>query len=570
MIGSYLLGNSFNTYYQIQTANDSPLSPGRMRTQWGFYNFGRRIYSKSEYYELRRRTTPSGSFASINITSASGALVGKIRTDIQNSTMVSLEFVLDENGCADFIMKLNRLPSFPLLPFSILSVTINESEFPWYSGEISYTDDIGTQREVYEFRGFGLRNYLKGLRADTNYSAGTDIANIIRDLAQTWIEPYCPINYNSSKIPASTGVIIANDIELGKYPIDKLLTDFANMANYRWGIDGSNELYFEEITSDLVGTKFIGYALSEYKPKLNLTEVKNAIIVQRQEGRGSGGAGWVVGGIYNDDQSIKKYGKKELVYQVPGYFSDSDVDIVGNNLLEEKSEPQLSAEVNGIPIRGADSYLYRGVYRFVMPLEDYSVVANDLTDSSIFTITQNSGSDLQAEDDGDIFVYGQSAIKFSYTDGNLAEAETNIDVMGKIKKIRFYIYASKVGNFLTVGVGQTNFDENTINVPIPTSNVYFPFEWDVSSLGLMNLQKFGLRITDTNLAGTEFYINRLEVVLAGHKTDRLLLNRARYKFMPEEQAIDAEFGVLPPRMENYIASLFSISSELKYTQEVRE
>lgn len=570
MIGGFIFGGFvFDDPFVINNLIDVHHSPGRMRAHVGFKQFGRRQFSRSESYELKQRNVVNGAFATINITSASGALIGKIRTDVEHSIVISLQFVLDEHGCADFTLRLNKLPAFDLLPFSILSIAIGDTVFNWYSGEISYTDDLGTQREFYEFKGFGLRNYLKGLKAFTTYSVGTDIADVVKDIVQTWIVPYCKIKYNPSKIESSTGVILANDIELGKYTIDKILDTLGNMANARWGVDGDNDLYFEIITDDLVKTFFIGYRISEFKPKLNLTEIKNAIIIQRQQGLGSGGAGWEVGGIFNDVTSVKKYGRKELTFQVPGFFSDDDCNIVGNNLLAEKKEPKLSAEANGIRLLNGDDYLFRGVHRFILPLEIFSEIVNDLDDESEFSVIEETGQDLEVTKETGFFVHGDGCIKLEYSDAFNARAELDIIINRRIQKIRFFIRSNKTGQIATVGVGLTNWDENTTKISCPVADLFYQFDWDVSALELRKLRKFAIRIDEQSTDQTQIYIDRLSIEIQGHKTYRLLLNRAKYQISTKDQSIDAEFGVLPPRMENYIAGLFQSADELKFTQEIR-
>lgn len=568
MIGNNLYGGGlFNGEYEDPFALDTPNSGSLRRTQIGFEQLGRRIYSKSDDYSLLPTTAGIGTFAEIGITSVSGALVGKIRTDIQYSSVVSLDFTLDDMGCADFRLRLNRLPEFPILPFSILEVTIGEASEPHYKGEITYPDDIGTQREFFEFRGFGLRNYLKGLKADTDFSAGTDVGEVIDELAQTWIAPFAPINYNSSKIDTSTGVILASDIELGKYFLNKILDTLADMANYNWGVDGNGDFFWEPKTSSTVKTLFAGYDMTSFEPKLNLQDVKNVIMVQRQEGRGSGGSGWAVAGIFNDDTSVAKYGRKELNYQIPGFFSDADAQIVGENLRDEFSEPKITAKADGLLVQTADDILERGQYRVILPQESYSSTVNDVDDEGEWTIF---GSGLTKSDDTTNFVHGASSLKLDYTSALNARAEIPLVVdIGLIERIRFYIRGSKLGNYLTLGVGTTSWDENTTDLPITAVNAFFLFDWDVTNLGLSSFEKLAIRVDEGATVATTINIDKIDVKVKGFKPYTLTLTRARYKFAPKEQLCDVEFGTLPPRMENYISSLLAQSEELNFTQEVR-
>ncbi len=69
--------------------------------------------------------------------------------------------------------------------------------------------------------------------------------------------------------------------------------------------------------------------------------------MQRQQGAAAGGAGWSVAGIYNDTASVKKYGRKELNYQIPGYFADDEADVIGNATTGRKKDPKYSASMRG-------------------------------------------------------------------------------------------------------------------------------------------------------------------------------------------------------------------------------
>jgi hypothetical protein len=312
-IGQIQFGQlQFNAPYDLVDHKDSSASAGLMRCHKGWGQFGSRRYSVPEIWFMREKSHVDYKFAEISIMSVSGSVVGRMRSDVQKTIIQSVEFTIGPNGCADFIIKLNSLPDFPILPFSIAQIKIGDTDYNWYTGTISYKDDEGVDQDVYELRGVGLKNYLSGLNAFTTYPAGTDIGSVVADIAETWIVPYCPVKYNSSKIKQTTGVILATDIELSKHFIDKVLTTLADMAACDWGVDGDMELYFQSKVTSVQRTFFVGYNVNTFKPKLNLTEVKNAIIVQRQDGLGSGGVGWAVAGLYNDASSAKKYGKKEL------------------------------------------------------------------------------------------------------------------------------------------------------------------------------------------------------------------------------------------------------------------
>lgn len=542
-------------------------STGLARTENGFNQLGSRGYLKNDEWSMRGISEGTG-YAEITIETPSGVVLGKIRSDIQNSIIQSVEFTIDEHGCADFKMTLNSLPPFPMFPFSIATIKIGNTRYNWYSGEISYKDDEKADDDPYEFSGVGLRNYLKTLKAQTTYEAGQDIGAIIQDLVTTWIVPYSPIQYNASKIKSTTGVIIANDIELSSASIETILNTLADMAACDWGVDGDKDLYFWPKSTTIKRTLFIGYDINTFKPKRNLTEVKNAIIVKRQEGAGSGGVGWSVAGIYNDVSSVKKYGRKEMTYQVPGFFEDEECDIVGNALLEEKKEPSLSATVTGYIVNGGGDYLERGNYRFVMPFKSYEYVYDDVDD--IEDWETETGSALVLSKDEDIYMYGDGCLKIAYS-GNNSDLITlqNSFELGKIEKINFYIRASKTGGFINVGIGSGAWNDYTASVDIPIQERFINFEWDVSDFDVRDIDTFGIQINDAlGTSSTEIWIDRITFTVKGFQNYELEYKKATYKFSPSDHSARVEFGTIPPKMENYLAGLFAAADELKFTTEI--
>jgi hypothetical protein len=572
LINSFL----FNGLIDLPKVQDSPQSAGRFSTATGFKAFGQRAYDKSEQYVLRTSNVTGGAFATINITSVSGALVGKIRTDAQYSIVEDLYFVIDNNGCADFKLTLNQMPEFPLLPFSIISVKIGDTDFTWYSGEISYPQNKGTQRENFVFTGFGSRQVLKNLKAadltgPAVYTAGTDIGEIMADLAETWIAPFSAIGFNPAKVETETGIFIFEDVELGNSPIEQNLNTFRDMAvlddrYYEWGVDGENEFYFRQISRvDVVKTVYIPDHLDDFIPKDNLDTVKNVIMIQRQEGLGSGGSGLIVGGLYNSAESVRKYGRRELTYTVPGAFGQQTIDTLGAALISSKSEPEKSAVANGFELIDGDSYLYPGLYRFINPIANYEADVDPLDDASLFTVT-NTG-DLTVTNDSTILVSGLGSVKLAYTSALNSTAVLAVDIPSKVQRIRFYLRASKTGAFLTMGIGQTTFGENTSKIQVPVPDKFFLVDWDVSALDLRNIGKFGIQIDDA--LGATVYIDKLSALVVGHEFYKMKRNKAKYILSPKRQAIDCEFGTLPPKMESYVGGLITLSEELKFTNEVR-
>ncbi len=498
--------------------------------------------------------------------SANGAMIGKIRTDIQKSIVNSIEFTLDEHGCSSFTMKLNTLPSFPILPFSIISINVGNTENNWYAGEVSYQDDIGTDQEIYEYSGVGLRNYLKTLKAQQTYTAGQDVGVIINDLAENWISPYAPIIYNEDKIWQTTGVITANDIELSNAPLEKVIQTFADMAGADWGVDGDRYFYFlQRDTETIQRTLFVGYQIQNFKPKYNLQEVKNSIIVQRQQGAADGGAGWVIAGIFNDDSSIKKYGQKQLQYQVPGFFNDNDCNVIGNALVNDLSEPKLSGTVQNYHVSSGADFFDLGLYRIINPFGNFKFIYNAC--DNIYQWDLYTTGDLVAVDDTDYFIYGSGSIYLSWTSANTDRIEfVSVQKFGKLKNVRVYIRSSSQGNFIKVGVGNGQWNDYMVNVEIPQKNIFYNFDWYLENDNITEIDRIGFQVDTANPGN--IWIDKIEFEIYGNPHYDLVFKQVKYSFTPENQVANIDFGTVPPREADYINALFSTASELRFTQEV--
>jgi hypothetical protein len=546
-------------------------SSGYMRLQNGWGALGSRGYMRSAEW-VPRDITSEGSFAEISIYTPSGVLMGKIRSDCQNSIIEKIEFTIDNHGCANFKLELNALPPFPMLPFSLITFKIGNTRYNWYSGEISYKDDEGLSNEDgYEFSGVGLRSYLKTLKAKTTYNAGDDVGAVVKDLVETWIAPYCAITYNASKIDDSTGVILASNIELSSHPIETVLDTLASMAGCEWGVDGDRDLYFLPSSTAIKKTFFIGYNINTFKPKWNLTEVKNVITVQRQEGAGSGGVGWAVAGVYNDASSVKKYGRKELNFQIPGYFGDDEADVIGNALLAEKKEPAMSAQITGHLVYGGNEFLQRGNYRFVLPFGEYHEIWDDCDDASLWNSSLPGVSTISK--DSNFYIYGDGSIK-TVLDIDLpvhtpCNYITKLHAVGQVKTLNFYIASSVTGNFYAWLFDSVFGYFKEYSFSIPTANKFYNIAIDMTTYDSLDICYFGVGAAFIIPAGSSIWIDRLEMSTMMHKHYTLKLDNAKYIFSPTDQSASAEFGKIPPKMENYLAGLFSTATELKFTQEIR-
>lgn len=546
---------------------------GRTSVGWGVT--GQRVYGRPSYIIPSVAQPVQQDAIGVSVSTASGAFLGRLRTDARRPILRSLQFTIDDAGCADMSLVLNKPPPFPIAEFAGVDINIFGSAEPWYAGELTDTPEFGTgnvddeEDRGYTYKGFGYRKALDTMKEDKDYVAVTDVGNIVNDLTQNYIMPRSSIRYNPSKIDHPIGVLTANAIELSKHPMKKVLETLSLMGSRFYGVDGARELYYKDQYAGIKKTLFVGWGCEDVKIKRNPETVRNSIIIQRAQGKGSGGAGWVVAWIENDDTSIAKYKKKELFYQVPGSFGDAECELIAQRLLARLKDPQITIQIKNVPIRSAADFYDAGTYKVVLPPGVYDSSLNDCEDSAQWSL---SGSgDLAVANDTVKYMSGAKSIKLSYTTSANKVAILTVSPHYKafVRKIRIWVYCSRQGQLFTMGIGRTNWNERTVPCSISLASQFHPIEWDVSGYDIREIGKIGFRIDDASATPTNIYVDRIEVQASGHRTFVAKFKRGVYFFEPMKQVADLEFGDMPPRMEQYLAGLLATADELKFTGEVR-
>lgn len=541
------------------------------RTQTGFGVSGRRIYNKPKIYYLRRGSDLDN--VVITIYNRSGGIDGKLFSTVGRSIIKEIEFSFDEHGCSSFRLELNYLPSFSINSMGYIGIKVFNTIFTWYSGLILDVPEYGVKRKNYRYSGQGLSYYItgsSGLKAETTYPAVTDIGYIIDDIVKNYIAPYCSINYDSSKIENPIGTLTVSEIQLSKAPIASVLDLFADMVDARWGIDGDRDLYFELRENNSQKTRFAGYQVYDFQPKENHREIKNSVIVTRQAGEGSNESGWAVAGVFNDDTSIAKYGKRELPYQIPAYFDDEDAAIIGNALLAKNKDPQTVAAFKA-RLKSAEDYYETGKnYRTIMPYSGFNDVWLPLDDKDLFSKVGSGDSAIY--NDTENYIYGAGGIRIEFDEGVDDTYINNSKIIkaGKIDFVRFWIRATHTGDYLTFGVGNTGWDDYTTSIPISITRRWFPIDINLENEDIVSLEYFGIRIEEDFSSIRKIWVDKVEVIGKRAKSYTLNLKKITYNFSSDNGAfVKGDFGNNLPIMADYIQSLLRQASEFKYTLERR-
>jgi hypothetical protein len=533
--------------------------PRRGQAGWG--TVGARSWGRT--YEFTARTPPTNTsqVALLEFSSFSGGLLGQLRTDIRYPLIRSLKFTIDNFGCADFQMILNNLPDFPIISGSKFSIRLNDDPNVVYQGYLEYDAEEGTKKAEYIYDGFGFRKQLKDwvvMPEDTSsvYPAGLRAGEIVADIMENIVAPNTNVGYNVNKIDLTAGALTTNEIDFGGFAISDVFDNLALISNCEWRVDGSGELSFEPIGDTIRKTWVIGYGMGEFDVKKNISTVRNSIIVERTEGRGSGGSGFTVAGIFQDQTSIAKYGLRTFTQKVPGFFGNTECAIIGNQVLENLKEPELSASMRRIQIRSSSDILPFGRHRFIMPVEVYPELLTEDEDSTDWSISGTG--DLALSNDTDFVIQGFQSLKLDFASANGQEFTLPVSAKGKVVSFDIWIWSSATGTIFTFGFGLTNFTENTTLVTLPGAGRWYRWRWDVESQLQQRIGEIGFRIEVPDGTGSEtIYIDSITANLRGQRHYQMKFNRCTYTFSDQTQTADAEFGELPPKDSDYVAGLIA-------------
>ena len=317
---------------------------------------------------------------------------GRLETDIASSIISGVKFQLNEFGCQRGEVSLFRPPDFCIDPFSLFEIYVNGNIE--YSGELQELPAETEAQPKYKLEGYfrylkqwnaagpasvgtlqldsqGVALDIQASEIDVNnlrFGGRTEVTAAVRAIAEIAIQRFATdsgergqIVYVPDKIDTATAdeaKPLSGDIALGKYKLDKVFDIFARMmGNWQYGVDERREFYFRR-PLPFRRAILARYDLQKYDTGLNTNTLKNVITVQRKQQTGS--SGFTVAGIFNNTQSVAEYGRQELNYQVPGYFTDDDCRIVGEALAEAGARPRRYLKVKDAKW---DRYVF-GLYKF--------------------------------------------------------------------------------------------------------------------------------------------------------------------------------------------------------------
>lgn len=285
-----------------------------------------------------------GHFA-IDFYNSEGVRTATISPTAKASPLISAEFTLDNNGCADFAFVLERDHGIAIDYNQRVDIRLFGDSKPWYSGYILTRPIEGTTAEEREYTGYGFFQQLEYVIVNKTYS-GIDIAAIAKDIVANDIEPGTGARYNGSKIYSTdyTASGLTFDYATAKDAL-KQLSEFA--ANYIYGVDEHRDVYFKPLDTEInENSRFwVGYHVQEFLPEEDVSTVVNYVYVQ---GGTLDDGGSNIMYETSDASSMAKYGKRAAVLSIPSAYAEEDAARWGENELDKAKEPKRTAKVEGI------------------------------------------------------------------------------------------------------------------------------------------------------------------------------------------------------------------------------
>lgn len=281
----------------------------------------------------------------IDFYNSEGQRTATVGPDATDSPLISAEFTLDANGCADFTFVLRRDHGIAIDYNQRIDIRLFGDGQPWYSGYILTRPIEGTTEETWEYSGYGYFQQLEYVIVNRSYK-NTEISAISRDIIMRDIEPGTGARYNASKI-YSTGYTASSvkfDYATAKDCL-KQLSEFA--VNYRYGVDEYRDVFFRPLITEINEESrfWVGYHVEKFVPEEDVATVINYVYVQGGN-LDSGGSNIMY--ETSDADSIAKYGKRAAVLSIPSAYADSDAQRWGDNELSKAKDPKRTAKVEGI------------------------------------------------------------------------------------------------------------------------------------------------------------------------------------------------------------------------------
>lgn len=267
--------------------------------------------------------------------------VAEIVGDMKNATLASLEFTLLRNGgCGPFSFILGEEYAEINIDYNYrVEICFYTQSDPWFTGYITELPQKGTDPSR-RYAGVGYFQQLEHVRVNEADTAGQDVANIVKDIYDDYLNGDTDIEWNTDKIDTPIYTTAATQFweRITARACFETLAELAQQ--FEFGVDAERDFYFRAI-SPLVLEKFwIGKHLTEFKPTEDQSDLCNRLYIRC--GRLTDGTDYTI--MLDRPGKILQDGLREDVVRVPEFWP-----IFSNTNLAIGSTPTVNPILGGIP-----------------------------------------------------------------------------------------------------------------------------------------------------------------------------------------------------------------------------
>lgn len=272
-----------------------------------------------------------------------GAKIGELGSDVQNVRISELGFELMDFGCGAFSLKLDQAPAFAVGYRTRVAIHPYFDTVPWFMGFIQEIPGPGSKRPL-EYKGFGFFEQLDWVTVSGSYSAGQDVALIVKDIIEHTIAPHTQIIYNAAKVE-TTGYLTTGQLDFDLVFAKDALQALADIAqNYEYGVDNEREFFFRAQSSDISKALWHGKHFQDEEITIDPNGIRNRLYVRVGQIQADGSN--LIGTI-QDSASITANGLREEIVTVPEVLDEDDGLQWAGYVLGQKKDPVTQAKVIG-------------------------------------------------------------------------------------------------------------------------------------------------------------------------------------------------------------------------------
>lgn len=343
------------------------------------------------------------------------------------------------------------------------------------------------------------------------------------------------VSYLDTKISTSTGILTAGASNFEGMEFSRFSKIIENILQnrYYFGVDGSNEFFLNEKSTEKITTYFAGFDLPEASISIDETVDGNAITIYRSGQKSGRRNGSVIAGVSSDPTSIAKHGESVYNEDIPAWLDDATGQQYADSLLEVMSVPSIQAKADNMPYR----WYPFGTYGYVTEVGYFNFDLVDFDSLDDWTTGVNISESLSST----ILMNGANSHRLELTAASINEThiKTGIDFRVSSGKVLSLFIRSSAIVTIQIGIGE-NWNDNLFEVKLSGLNKFEPIKFDLTGLSIGKVNEVGIKIIECE--EVILYFDYMTINMYSNKHYDLELDEAEYMFLTDEKKVNLKFG----------------------------